>query len=73
MLRRLADADYRKSLISGRMRCELQALSSTTFSGIRANIQTLSHTVYECIGTEEFDELVPAAFLLVWFKYNYPQ
>ena len=73
MLQRLADADYRKSMISGRMRCELQALSSTTFCGIRANIQTLSHTVFESIRTEEFDELVPAAFILVWFKYNHPQ
>ena len=72
MLQRLVGVDYRKSLIAHRMSLELRDLSNS-FHFVFATAQTLSHTVFECIRTEYFDKLVPAAFLLVWFEYDYPK
>jgi len=68
ILQRLADVDYRKSLIGARMRYELSESLNFIVFGIQATAQTLSHTVFKCIRTKTFDELVPAAFLLVCFK-----
>jgi len=65
-MQRLVDIDYRKSLITHRMMTE-------SFSRNQRNVQALSHTIFECISTENFDELVPADFLLVGFKYDYPK
>ena len=75
MLQRLVDVDYRKSLIAVRMLLELRNLSNGFLFvlGISATAKTLSHTVFECIRTEYFDKLVPAAFILVCFKYNHPK
>ena len=52
------------------MRYELSESLNFIVFGIQATAQTLSHTVFKCIRTETFDELVPAAFLLVCFKYD---
>ena len=73
ILQRLADVDYRKSLMAGRMYRELIDSPYFTVFGILGTVQALSHTVFGCISTENFDELVPAAFLRVCFKYYYPQ
>ena len=73
MLQRLADIDYRKSLIADRMSWELWDPPNGFVFGIWATAKTLSHTVFERIRTERIDELDPAAFLLVCFKYDYPQ
>ena len=68
ILQRLADVDYRKSLIANR------TWSSNTFVfGIPATVQTLSHTTFECVGAKNFDELVPDAFIRVCFNYDYLQ
>ena len=76
MLQRLADVDYCKSLIAGRMWWELTDSSDDLVFDISATPQTLpqtlSHTIFERIRPESFDKLVPAEFLLVWFKYDYP-
>ena len=55
------------------MSWELWDPSNGFVFGIWATAKTLSHTVFERIRTERIDELVPAAFLLVCFKYDYPQ
>jgi len=73
VLQQLADVDYRKSLIADRMCWDLSDTSDAFVLGIWATVQTLSHTVFKCIRTEYFDELVSAAFLLVCFKYDYSQ
>jgi len=72
-LQRLADVDYRKFLITDRMMWEFSGSSDVFVFGIPATAQALPHTVFKCIRVEHFDELVPAAFLRVCFKYNYPQ
>ena len=76
MLQRLADVDYCKSLIAGRMWWELTDSSDDLVFDISATPQTLpqtlSHTIFERIRPESFDKLVPAEFILVWFKYDYP-
>jgi len=70
-LQRLADVDYRKSLIADRMFREFVDSPHLTVFGIPGTVQALSHTVFGCISTENFDELVPAAFIRVCFKYDY--
>ena len=72
LLQRLVDIDYRKSLIADRTWSESDSSNPFVF-GIPATAQTLSHAAFECIRTKNFDELVPAAFLLVCFKYDYLQ
>ena len=69
ILQRLADVDYRKSLIAMRTWSEYNSSNPFVF-GIPATVQTLSHTTFECVGAENFDELVPAAFIRVCFKYD---
>ena len=73
ILRRLADVDYRKSLIAMRMWWDFRDKSNASMFDIPATAQTLSHTVFGCISTRYFNALVPAAFLLVCFKYDYPE
>ena len=45
--------------------------SSHDLWDISATVRTLSRTTFEWTGTENFDELVPAAFLRVCFKYDH--
>jgi len=66
LLQRLADIDYRKSLIANLMWSDLSDPSPAFIVGIPATAQTLTPTVIECIRT--FDQLVPAAFLLYVLK-----
>ena len=72
ILQRLADVDYRKSLIANRTWSESNSSNPFVF-GIPATVQTLSHTTFECVGAENFDKLVPAAFIRVCFNYDYLQ
>jgi len=72
LLQRLAEIDYRKSLIADRTWSESDSSNPFVF-GILATVQTLSHTTFECVGAKNFDELVPAAFLWVCFNYYYLQ
>jgi len=72
ILQRLADVDYRKSLIANRTWSESNSSNSFVF-GIPATVQTLSHTTFECVGAKNFDELVPDAFIRVCFNYDYLQ
>ena len=73
ILQRLADVDYRKSLIADRMLWELENSSNASVFGIRATAQTSSHTVFEYIYAKDFVELVPAEFLLVCFENDHLQ
>jgi len=74
ILQQLADVDYCKSLIAGRMLLELRDLSNAFFFYIWMMFaQTLSHTVFEHTHTDLLEEWFLAAFLLVCFKYGYPQ
>ena len=72
LLQRLAEIDYRKSLIADRTWSESDSSNPFVF-GIPVTAQTLSHTTFECVRTKNFDELVPAAFLWVCFNYDYLQ
>jgi len=72
ILQRLADVDYRKSLIANQTWSESNSSNPSVF-GIPATVQTLSHTTFECVGAIYFDELVPAAFIRVCFNYDYLQ
>jgi len=72
MLQRLADVDYRKSLIADWTWSESNSSNIFVF-GIPATVQTLSHTTFECVRTKNFNELVPAAFIRVCFNYDYLQ
>jgi len=73
ILQRLADVDYRKSLIAGRMVWELENSSDAMVFGITATARTSPHTAFECVCTKNFDELVPDAFIRVCFNYDYQQ
>ena len=74
ILQWLADVDYRKSLIAGQMSLELRDSSNAFFFCIwTMSAQTLSHTVFEHTHTDLLEEWFLAAFLLVCFKYGYPQ
>ena len=72
ILQRLADLDYRKPLIAMGMVTRRDNPSSHDLFNLSASVRTLSHTRFEWIGTENFDELASATFLLVCFKYDYP-
>ena len=72
LLQRLAEIDYRKSLIADRTWSESDSSNPFVF-GIPATARTLSHTTFECVRTKNFDELVPAAFIRVCFNYYYLQ
>jgi len=72
LLQRLAEIDYHKSLIADRTWSESDSSNPFVF-GIPATAQTLSHTAFECVRTNNFDELVPDAFIRVCFNYDYLQ
>ena len=67
---RLADVDYPKSLIMMRKMLEINNSSSRDLFNTSATVRTLSHTIFDCIGTDDFDELVPAKILQVYFKLS---
>ena len=46
--------------------------NASSVAGISVTVWT-SHTLSDCIGIENFDELVLAEFLLACFKYNRPK
>ena len=69
-LQRLADVDYPKSLTAMRKILEIDNWSSIHLFGTSATVWTLSHTIFDCIGTDDFDELVPAKILQVCFKLS---
>ena len=74
ILQRLADVDYRKSLIADRMSLELRDSSNAFFFCIwMMSAKTLSHTIFERTHTDLLEEWFLAAFLLVCFKYYCPQ
>ena len=60
ILQPLADLDYCKSLIAIQKLLEIGSLSSRDVFGTSATVRTLSHTIFDCIGAEEFGEVVPA-------------
>jgi len=72
-LRQLTDLDNRKALVAGMMYFELFGSRYCWVSGVRGIGKILSHTVFECIRAKRFDDLVPATFLSVRFKYGYQQ
>jgi len=69
ILQRLADVDYRKSLIANRTWSESNPSNPFVF-GIPATVQTLSYTTFECVGAENFRKLDPDAFIRVCFNYD---
>ena len=73
ILQRLANVDYRKSVIANQMMRELEDLSGASVFGIRATARTSSHTVFEHIYAKDFVEPVPAEFLLVCSENDYLQ
>ena len=72
ILQRLADINHRKSLMADWTRSGFGSATIFIF-GILATAQASSHTKFECIRIGNFDRLVPTAFLLVCFRYDYPQ
>jgi len=69
-LQRLADVDYPKSLIAMRKMLKIENLSSRDLFDTSATVRTLSHTIFDCIGTDDFNELIPAKILQVCFKLS---
>jgi len=75
ILRRLTELDYRKALVA--------AIAARTYFefgsdyrwvlGVPGIAKILPHTVFQCIPAKRFDDLVPATFLSVRFKYDYQQ
>ena len=72
-LRRLTELDYHKVLAADRMGFEIFGSDDCLISGVRGIAKILSHTVFECIRDDKFDDLGPASFLSVHFKYDYQQ
>ena len=72
-LRRLTELDYRKALVEDRMHLEFFGSDPCLVLGIPGIVKALSHTIFECIRADEFDDLVLAEFLSVRFKYEYQQ
>ena len=76
-LRQLTELDYRKALVEDRMHLEFFGSDFCSVLGIPGNMKALSHTIFECIRAEKFDDLVLAEFLSeflsVRFKYDYQQ
>ena len=70
-LRQLTELDYRKALVANRMHFEFFGLNHRWVSGVPGIGKALSHTMFECIRDDKFDDLVPAEFLSVRFKYDY--
>ena len=72
-LRQLMELDYHKALITDGMYFELFGPHYRWVSGVPGIGKALSHTVFECIRDDKFDDLVPAEFRSVRFKYDYQQ
>ena len=72
-LRQLTELDYRKALVADRMNFEIFGLGYRLVSGVPGIVKALSHTIFECIRADKFDDLGPAEFLSVRFKYDYQQ
>ena len=72
-LRQLTELDNRKALVASMMYFELFGSDHCWVSGVPGIAKILSHTVFECIRAENFDDLEPAEFLSVRFKYDYQQ
>ena len=72
-LRRLTELDYRKALVEDRMHLEFFGSDPCLVLGIPGIVKALSHTIFECIRADEFDDLVLAEFLSVRFRYDYQQ
>ena len=72
-LRQLTELDYRKALMADRMHLEIFGSRYCRVSGIPGIAKMLFHTVFQSIHTNKFDDLVPAAFLSVRFRYDYHQ
>jgi len=72
-LRQLTELDYRKVLVADRMHFEIFGSDYCWVSGVPGIAKILSHTVFECIRDDKFDDLGPASFLSVRFKYDYQQ
>ena len=72
-LRQLTELDYRKALVADRMHFEIFGSDYCWVSGVPGIVKALSHTIFECIRADKFDDLGPAEFLSVRFKYDYQQ
>jgi len=72
-LRQLTELDYRKALVADRMYLEIFSSHGRWVTGVPGIAKILSHTVFQCIRAKRFDDLVPATFLYVRFKYEYQQ
>ena len=72
-LRQLTKLDYRKALVEDKMHLEFFGSDPCLVLGIPGIGKALSHTIFECIRADEFDDLVLAEFLSVRFKYDYQQ
>ena len=70
-LRQLTELDYHMALLADRMYFEIFGLNHRWVSGVPGIGKALSHTMFECIRDDKFDDLVPAEFLSVRFKYDY--
>ena len=70
-LRQLTELDYHKALVADRMHFEFFGSRYCWVSGVPGIAKILSHTVFECIRAENFDDLVLAEFFSVRFKYDY--
>ena len=67
------ELDHRKALVADRMNFEIFGSDDCFASGVPGIGKALSHTVFECIRPDKFDDLGPAEFLSVRFKYDYQQ
>ena len=72
-LRQLMELDYHKALVADRMYFEIFGPRFRLVLGIPGIGKALSHTIFECIRDDKFDDLGPASFLSVRFKYDYQQ
>jgi len=72
-LRQLTELDYCKALVADGMHFEFFGSRYCWVSGVPGIGKALSHTMFECIRAKRFDDLVPATFLSVRFKYDYQQ
>jgi len=72
-LRQLMELDYRKALVEDRMHFEIFGSDYCWVLGVPGIVKALSHTIFECIRADKFDDLVLAEFLSVRFKYDYQQ
>ena len=72
-LRRLIELDCHKALVADRMHFKIFGSDYCWVSGVPGIVKALSHTTFECIRADKFDDLGPASFLSVRFKYDYQQ